>query len=897
MERLAGLGPLPVMRALRAAWRELVCHPRRVAAAALSILVSLAFLVSTQVYSATQTRADAHRSVMYAAKADALVQTYLWHSPTAPEQRERGLKVAQRALASDPDVKAVNLFSQVLTNLTAGERGVSVMLTSTPEDQQLRWWRVVEGREVTGPREVVLSLEAAELLGVTVGDTVRVNAGQGAEVTVVGITHEQGFSDPQAHAQMALLEFVGQQMPAPDHRVLVPRTKDMDRRTPGSSGDGLGLWLLVRTAPGAGEAVASRTQAALKGETVLKIYAESLSGDALRARALAEREAETPWAAIITGLGSLVSLAVGSLVVGTTFSTLVAQRRRQTALLRLVGASRRQVAAQTMAEAALVAGASALLALPLGLGVGALAARLASDALTFGLAVPWGRVLVIVVAGALASVACALWPVVQAARVMPMEALQPAELGAPSRRGQAVRAGLATLLGAGGVWWLVTCLGRERPSGLQIALSLTLVGTALVLVGPATVSRLAAVLGAPLRRPVGRLAVANARRHPARSATTTAAVVVAVGVIAAISTAAAGTRASAARQLDLLFPADLTVQAAMPEPDVSNPNGAGRPSQRDAEGLLVGFSPDSLQRIRQTPGVRAAELLPTTEIRGVTHGTSYSSLRFTTVSPAAAGLLRRPVALTDDQIGLSREEMEGLRVEPGARVGVMIFDTENTELVLEVVELDLGPKLAVVSPGTFAKVNPKQVTPRPGLMVIQLESSRDAGGAVAAVGTELKRVHPGLALGGGAELKAIVGKILDTVTRVVNGLLAVAAAVALLGVGNTLGLAVAERRRESALLRALGLQRRALARMLTIEALLLAGVGSLLGALLGWLAGWAGGRLAATLLRFPQAGPQLPWLTISVAVVGVLVGAVLASLGPGRRAARAVPMEALADLG
>jgi putative ABC transport system permease protein len=129
------------------------------------------------------------------------------------------------------------------------------------------------------------------------------------------------------------------------------------------------------------------------------------------------------------------------------------------------------------------------------------------------------------------------------------------------------------------------------------------------------------------------------------------------------------------------------------------------------------------------------------------------------------------------------------------------------------------------------------------------------------------------------------------------GLLAVVALVAMVGVGNTLSLSVIERTRESALLRALGLGRRSLRLMLLVEAVALSVLALVVGALAGVWFGWSGATVVLHEVGAPASALVVPWARVGVAALAVVVAAALASVGPGRAAARATPIEALADLG
>lgn len=145
-------------------------------------------------------------------------------------------------------------------------------------------------------------------------------------------------------------------------------------------------------------------------------------------------------------------------------------------------------------------------------------------------------------------------------------------------------------------------------------------------------------------------------------------------------------------------------------------------------------------------------------------------------------------------------------------------------------------------------------------------------------------------------MASTLSQVLDVLLIVMTALLGVAVLIALVGVGNTLGLSVLERQRESALLRALGMQRSGLRAMLLIEAIALVAIGAVIGLLAGMFFGWLG--VSSTLRMIPDGAVNLrfslDWLYTVGLVLVCLLAAVLASILPGRRAANATPTEALA---
>jgi len=252
------------------------------------------------------------------------------------------------------------------------------------------------------------------------------------------------------------------------------------------------------------------------------------------------------------------------------------------------------------------------------------------------------------------------------------------------------------------------------------------------------------------------------------------------------------------------------------------------------------------------------------------------------------------------QAGLERLDAESALAHPntlerlGRRSGDRVelsFQGREQEVVLVASAVADAGMLVVSGPQLDA------LAPRaPTAAVWAAVTDRDQAAEVTAGIRKAMAGQPGLELGGSLPQAAEIGTLLDTLLRIATGLLAVAVLIALIGVGNTLGLSVLERTRESALLRALGLQRRQLRVMLAVEAAQLALVGAMVGVLAGIGFGSVG---AAALARETEMGAvhlavSLPQ-TLAVVLVSCLAG-VLASVLPARRAARTSPTAALAEV-
>jgi putative ABC transport system permease protein len=268
-----------------------------------------------------------------------------------------------------------------------------------------------------------------------------------------------------------------------------------------------------------------------------------------------------------------------------------------------------------------------------------------------------------------------------------------------------------------------------------------------------------------------------------------------------------------------------------------------------------------------------------------------SEFRVAGLTPDAGQVVAAGFGQLDDQAVLVRAAtLAALGVEPG---GQLRLGYDSHTMAFRAVSSD------VPSPGTLVVTDRALTALAPGARVAAVWAAAadrsDAGPVMAGV-RKASGQQAGLDIGGSLPESASLTEVLDSLLRVATGLLGVAVLIALIGVGNTLGLSVIERSRESALLRALGLQRGELRLMLAIEAGLLALVGAVVGIAAGALFGLIGTAAVVqetelVSLHFSMSLGQ----TSTVVAIAVLAG-VLASVIPGLRAGRAAPTEALAEV-
>ncbi len=563
-----------------------------------------------------------------------------------------------------------------------------------------------------------------------------------------------------------------------------------------------------------------------------------------------------------------VALFVGALVIANTFSILVAQRSRQLALLRCVGATRSQVFRTVLGEALLMGVVGGLVGV-LGGGVFAFVLVQIGKGFKLGLdefaITPTGILVPLAIAVAITLFA-AFRPALRATRVSPLAALQPQLVPIAGRR-----ASLPVLI-AGAVLFLAglagLLYGSAKPGytdaaattfvvvgiigGVLNVIGVLMLGTVIV---PA-LSRLIGVIPARLGGVPGQLAVENSRRNPSRATATASALLIGVTLITMATVGAATGSATEERAMDRQFPSDLTVQA--PE----------------------GLSDATIDRIRRISVVVGAEKV----VQAGANVGSFEGVPVLGMDPKARDVLRFPAyldRLAEDTIIVPKDML----LADGSTVTVV---GDKATITLRAVVLPDSPDQPVMTPANvqrIASVSQAQAW-------LKLTDTNDPDKKIEAITSELQDIQ-GVQVTGGIIMRQSIQQILNIVLGVVIGLLAASVLVAIVGISNTLGLSVLERTRESALLRALGLTRGQLRGMFGIEAMVLAGVGVLLGIGLGIGYGIAG-SLALLAQQVSTVVVTVPWLMLLGILAFGLGAGWLASVLPSVRAGAVQPAAALA---
>jgi putative ABC transport system permease protein len=567
----------------------------------------------------------------------------------------------------------------------------------------------------------------------------------------------------------------------------------------------------------------------------------------------------------------IISLIVAAFVIYNTFAILLTQRVRETALLRCVGATRRQVFGLALAEAAAIGLVASVLGVALGVlagyGLIQLLNRLTTaDIPTAGIDLSPRTALIGLTVGVFVTVAAALMPAVRATRVAAMSAMRDLPSAVPSRRVvRIVRAVLGFIVGGFGVAVTVVGVASSDPeagSFIVVAGGLFTFGGLLIL-APLFIGPLTAVFGVLLVGVPGRLAVANARRNPGRTAVTSATLMIGIGLMALFSVVIGSVQRTADVQLAAHYPVDYVMGPVDLGSGGTIPASYAASLRASSAFAAVGEIRVSDQRVAAVDpgslGGIAKPQLKSGRLADLTMGTVIVSADH----PAPLG------STVDVQVGSSTARLKV--------VGVAVLSIPVQGSVDALVSWDQFTALA--GPGGDGAVLVKAA---PGVNPV---TSRDA---IDALGEQ----YPLVAVNSVADLRTGLETTINQLLALFGGLLATSVLISLFGIANTLALSVRERTRESAVVRALGLTRAQLRATLLLEALLM----GLVGALVGIAFGLIFGRIVVT-TTFAAIGPVVvvPWLWIGGLAGLAAVAATLAAVLPARHAARSSIVAAMAE--
>jgi putative ABC transport system permease protein len=736
------------------------------------------------------------------------------------------------ALLTDTHGKAV---------LTSG--GAPTQGYSMPRDVTLRGdVQLSSGHAPRGPHQVVIDTTSADKHDIALGSDINILfRGPTQRFTVVGTVEFGGEKDLGGTTSAYFDTATAQQvLGSPD------------------SFDAID----VRGADGVPDkALAGRIDAVLPAgtEAVTGAHVAKENSDAINA----DLKVVTVMFMIFAG----IALFVGSFIIWNTFTMTVTQRSREIALLRAVGATRRQVLKNLMLEALLLGIGSSAAGVVLGIGVakgldvlmGALGFSLPSTSMQL---LP-RTIVVSVLVGTVVTVVAALVPARRATKVLPVEALREATPGSrpPSKK----RLVIGTLLLAGGVSAVLDALyGDGSAKLLGLGVPAALIG--IITLAPVAARPLASAIGWPLRlRGVpGDLARQNAMRNPRRTASTATALMIGLTLVVSMGVFSASLKASFGDLLDESTHADLYLARAS--------TGA------------EGFSPAASQAVAAVPGVRAVSAMGFGQARIAGADTSYSALDPATAEETlsldvSAGSARD---LGTDGVLVARRTAAAQQLTVGSTVPAEFAATGEHDL-----------KVVGIFDQTGGFVDTDyllSIAGQDALAGDHLDSAAlvllDKGASVDAVKHRIAAAladHPDAKILTPKEYEQEATGFIDKLLAFVTVMLLLAVFIALLGIVNTLALSVYERTRELGLLRAVGMTRSQVRQMVRWESVVISLIGAAAGAVLGIGLGLV---LAQALKDDGIKAVSVPWPSITLYVAAAAVAGVVAAVGPGRSASR-----------
>ncbi|NKY85994.1 FtsX-like permease family protein [Nocardia veterana] len=570
-----------------------------------------------------------------------------------------------------------------------------------------------------------------------------------------------------------------------------------------------------------------------------------------------------------------IALVVGTFIIYNTFSMIVAQRLRELALLRAVGAGRRQVGLSVVSEAVVIGLLGSVLGLAAGIG---LAFGLSALLNAFDLGLPTGTmqvlprtVLAAIGIGLVVTVASAYAPARRAAKIPPVEAMREefASVGESLR----VRTVIGAVLAVIGV--ILVVLGARNTGGnaaATVGIGAAAMILAVLFASPALSRPVVGALGL-LVRPfgaIGAMARNNAIRNPRRTAATAFALTLGLMLVSAIGMLGASAKASVGELVDKGVNADYVL--AGPQ--------------------MIGVPLGAAEAARSVPGVSDV-----VAFRGVALRVGDDQVTGTSPDAPMAGVLRYDIRqgtdnLTGNSLLVSETEAGDRNWRAGQQVEVTSVDNKKFRVTVAGIYADsqlLGP--LVVAPDLYNQVMP--VAFRTDLIVLVKAAP---GADVAAMRGNLEKATASyvvVQVQDREEFKGAQGKQINMMLAILYGLLALAVVIAILGIVNTLALSVVERRREIGMLRAVGMQRPQVRRTIYLESMLIAVFGAVVGVVLGL---GLGVGFLRTLSDLGLSTIAVPWSQIVAMLIGSALVGVLAALWPAVRAARTPPLAAIADL-
>ncbi|HVE23957.1 MAG TPA: FtsX-like permease family protein, partial [Sporichthya sp.] len=782
----------------KASLRSVVAHRLRLALSGIAVILGVAFVCGTLVFTDTISKTfdtlfddvSADVTVKKDQAFDTQVQGQDNGTTLVPADLVEKIAAVPGVAKAEGDitvegVRPVGADGDLIAK--GGAPGFGIDFPASGEDRTVK---ITSGRAPADRNEVVLDEHTADKGDLKIDDRIHLlTSGPEIEATVVGIFK---FGDSGNLAGATLTGFTSERA----HELLGSDdfTEIRVDAQPGQNLDQL------RTA----------IQEAIPSEYTARTHDEQAKEDS------SDIKDQLGFLNVLLLVFAFIAVFVGSFIILNTFTMLVAQRTRELALMRALGASKGQVTRSVLVEAAVVGLIGSALGVFAGVGIAGLLrwlfGLLGADLGSQGLVVEFSTVVIGFLVGVPVTMIAAYFPARRAAKVPPVAAMTD-EVAMPERslRIRGIIGAVLTLLGV-----LVLALGLSG-AGSQPA---AVVGAGVfgVFLGVTIVSPLLSrpfvrLLGAPLPRAygtIGRLSVANAQRNPRRTAATASALMIGLALIGTFGVMAASINASVDKIVKQSLEADFII--------------------RDPG--FIPFSPEVAERARETDGVKSVTEMRSTAVQiggktkfisAATPDTLDDSVDLTFTDGGLDGLADHGL-LIDENVAENRDLKAGDTVTAtflnGTKLNLRVGGVyeRNDMLGGYLVSLDTAADGGTLPVDTLTFVN--------------VEDGANAADVHSRLDASLKD-NPAVEVENQGEYTDALRSQVNQLLMFIYILLAMAIVIAVLGIINTLALSVTERTREIGLMRAIGMSRRQLRRMIRLESVVMSIFGSILGLIVG----------------------------------------------------------------
>ncbi|STC98680.1 ABC transporter permease [Corynebacterium renale] len=835
--------------------RNIAAHKLRLALTVLAVVLGTAFISGAFIFTNTLSKSYESALATSFAGVDVVAKPAEGQAFISPADRE--------AISGDKDVAAANIADSqtvVLGNdkqeaIQAGQ--VSLSIWYDPQDKVSQPDTIVEGNAPDGADQLVMNKRAADNAGVAVGDRLIVVDPQARhEMTVAGL-FEPDFEGGQGTS------------------VKVSEPAYLERYTT----DGATQSLFLRAA-----SEREDSDTALRDHLVENYTVDAVTGEVLiedTSKQMAELLSFVNY--FLIGFG-LIALLVGTFLIANTFSMIVAQRTKEFALLRALGASRKQITRSVVFESFITGLIGSALGVLAGMGlVAGIKAWLASQNMALpgsGLGLTTASVVVPLVLGTIVTVVSAWLPARRAGEVQPVEAMRSQENStATSLKGRTIVGVLVLAIGIAAA--TAGVLMEDSPTGTRA----TLIGVGAVaviigffLAGPAfslpIVPTVGRVIGAPFGA-VGRLAATNSQRNPRRTATTAFALTLGVALVTVIGMLGTTMKDTASEAIEDTMSADYVL---------TGPTTGGFP-----------LPAETYERVADAEGVGTATRMWSAPITA------------DSVDSTAMGGVMSLVLDNDPREIYQIDKISGeLDLSKPGFIAEDSFAKERGWTVGEeytvrgVTGQVSVPLLGTYSAGSQGRLyiaadTMREVTPNEAARLSTVAINAVEGADLEQLRTTLEEAVKDLLVVqvlSAPDMAGVATQAIDQMLNILYGLLALAVIIAVLGILNTLTLNVIERRREIGMLRAVGMQRRQVRTMITLEAVQISLFGAVMGIVIGVGLGWA---FLKVLAGEGLSQISIPWMEILWIMVGAAIVGVLAAIWPAHRAAKTPALDAIAE--